>query len=78
MTELDTVVLTHDIKDKGLKEGDMGAIVQVYSDDKAFEVEFITADGKTVALLTLKPSDIRKVAKNEILHAREINATYAI
>ena len=78
MNELDTVVLTHDIKDYGLKEGDMGAVVQIYGDGKAFEVEFVTADGKTIALLTLEPSDIRKVARNEILHAREINATYAI
>lgn len=78
MNELDTVVLTHNIKDYGLKEGDMGAIVQVYDNGKAYEVEFVTADGKTIALLTLEPSDIRKVARNEILHAREINATYAI
>jgi hypothetical protein len=76
MNELDTVVLTHEIKDKGLKTGDMGAVVQVYNGGEAFEVEFVTADGKTVALLALKQSDIRKVAKNEILHAREINANY--
>ncbi len=78
MTELDTVVLTHDITDKGLKEGDMGAIVQVYDGGKAFEVEFVTAEGKTVALMTLKPSAIRKVAKNEILHAREIITAYSL
>lgn len=78
MNELDTVVLTHNIKDKGLKKGDMGAIVQVYNAGKAFEVEFVTADGKTVALLTLKPSDIRRFAKNEIPHAREIHAAYSL
>lgn len=78
MNELDTVVLTHDIKEEGLKKGDMGAIVHVYGDGKAFEVEFVTTDGKTVALLTLKQSDIRKVAKNEIPNAREVNATYSI
>ena len=78
MNELDTVVLTHDIQGHGLKEGDMGAVVQVYNAGKAFEVEFITAEGKTVALLTLNPSDIRKVAKNEILHAREINIAYSL
>lgn len=78
MNELDTVVLTHDIEDHGLKTGDMGAVVQIYDKGSAFEVEFVTADGKTIALLTLKPSDIRKVAKNEILHAREITANYSI
>lgn len=77
MNELDTVVLTHDFKDRGLKAVDMGAVVQVYAGGKAFEVEFVTADGKTVALLILKPSDIRKVAKNTILHAREVNIAYS-
>ena len=78
MKELDTVVLTHDIKDYGLKEGDMGAIVQVYKEGQAFEVEFVTAAGKTIALLTLKPSDISEVGKNAILHARELNFSYSI
>ncbi len=71
MKELDTVVLIHDIKEHGLKKGDMGAIVHEYKDGKAFEVEFVTADGKTVALLTLKSSDIRPMAKNELLHVRD-------
>ena len=78
MNELDTVVLTRDIKDKGLKMGDIGVIVQVYEEGSAFEVEFVTADGITVALLTLKPADIRRVAKNEILHARGVNINFSI
>ncbi len=78
MKELDTVVLTRDIKVSGLKKGDMGAVVHVYSDGKAFEVEFVTADGKTVALLTLNPSDIRPMAKNELLHVRNIAPTASI
>lgn len=78
MNELDTVVLVHDLKGRGLKKGDMGAVVQVYDGGEAFEVEFVTASGKTVALLTLNPSDIRKVAKNEIIHAREVSVSYAV
>ncbi len=68
--ELDTVILTHDINGHSLKEGDMGAIVNVYADGQAYEVEFVTASGKTVALLTLTKNDIRSVAKDEILHVR--------
>lgn len=68
--ELDTVVLTHNIEKYDLKEGDIGTVVHVYSDDKAIEVEFVTAEGKTVALLTLKPSDVRSMEKGEILHVR--------
>lgn len=57
--ELDTVVLTHDIEQYSLKQGDVGAVVHCYDDGAAFEVEFVTAEGKTVALLALTPADIR-------------------
>lgn len=76
--ELETVVLKSDIKRYHLKKGDMGAIVYVYKDSNAAEVEFVKADGKTVALLTLTSDDIRKTARNEILHARELTASYSI
>ncbi|HZE87254.1 MAG TPA: DUF4926 domain-containing protein [Methylomirabilota bacterium] len=68
--ELDTVVLTHNVDDHGLKAGDMGAIVNIYKNGEAYEVEFVTASGDTVVLLTLVQKDISPVAKNEILHVR--------
>lgn len=68
--ELDTVVLTRDFPEHGLREGDVGAVVHWYSDREAFEVEFVTAEGKTVAVLTLAKGDIRPMASGEILHAR--------
>ena len=68
--DLDTVILTRDIKKYDLRKGDMGAVVQVYDDGKAAEVEFVTATGKTVALITLTLSDIRNAKQNEILHVR--------
>ena len=71
---LDTVVLTRDIEKYGLKRGDIGAVVHVYDDGKAVEVEFVTAKGKTVALVTLTPSDIRPMASDEILHVRGVAA----
>lgn len=70
--ELDTVVLTRDIEKYGLKRGDIGAVVHVYNNGKALEVEFVTAKGKTVALVTLIPSDIRPMANDEILHVRGV------
>lgn len=69
--ELETVILRHDIKEYNLKEGDMGAVVNVYDDGKAAEVEFVTATGKTVALVTLNLSDVRRTTKTDILHVRE-------
>lgn len=68
--ELDTVVLTKDIKEYGLKKGDLGTIVHLYGDKKAFEVEFVAVSGRTIALITLTPKDIRPMAKHEILHVR--------
>lgn len=70
--ELETVVLTHDVPEHGLKRGDVGAVVHRYADRGAFEVEFVTAEGKTVAVLTLTEEDIRPMGSGEILHAREL------
>ena len=71
--ELETIILTHDIKDHGLREGDMGAVVNVYGNGEAGEVEFVTAKGRTVALLTLNSSDVRSVENNDVLHVRGFN-----
>lgn len=68
--ELDTVVLNRNIGKYHLKKGDIGAVVHVFEEGKALEVEFVTAKGKTVAVLTLTPSDIRPMERNEILHVR--------
>lgn len=68
--ELETVILTHDIKKNGLREGDMGAVVNVYDDGNAAEVEFVTATGRTVALVTLTSPDVRDIKQNDVLHVR--------
>ena len=68
--ELNTVVLKSDIKEYGLKKGDIGTVVHVYDRDSALEVEFIAATGKTIAVVTLTPNDIRTMVRNEILHVR--------
>ncbi|NOX63008.1 MAG: DUF4926 domain-containing protein [Chloroflexi bacterium] len=72
--ELDTVILLHDIPEHGLKRGDIGAIVHVYRDKRAYEVEFVEGGGRTVALVTLTERDIRPMGRNEILHARVLEA----
>ena len=68
--ELDSVVLSRNINEYGLKSGDVGAIVHRYADAKAYEVEFITGEGKTVAVVTLTEKDIRSIERQEILHVR--------
>ena len=67
INELDAVVLSHDIDEYGLKEGDIGAVVHRYSDGLAFEVEFVTGEGETVAVLTLNSQDIVSLLDIQIL-----------
>jgi hypothetical protein len=72
ITELETVALTHDIPKYGLKEGDIGAVVHCYGDKDAFEIEFVTAEGTTIGVLTLTGVDIRQVGGREVLHVRPL------
>ena len=67
--ELDTVVLLRDIPDAGLRSGDLAAVVLVYGTE-AVEVEFVTASGRTQALLTLPVEDVRSVRDDDLLAVR--------
>ncbi len=68
---LDTVALTHDIPAARLRRGDLGAIVELLASD-ALEVEFVAASGKTQALLTLHPDDIRPVGDRDVIAVRPL------
>ena len=66
---LDTVVLEHDLPDHGLRKGDLGAVVEVYEPD-GIEVEFVTASGRTAALVTLNARDVRPVVDDDLVSVR--------
>ncbi len=68
---LDTVVLDRDLPDDGLRKGDLGAVVEVYEPD-GLEVEFVTASGRTAAVLTLKAQDVRPVADDDLISVRQL------
>lgn len=70
-SDLDVVVLTEAVPQFGLKEGDVGTVVETFRLGEAFEVEFITLKGETVALVTLKPDQFRPVGKYDMLHVRK-------
>jgi hypothetical protein len=63
---------TRDVPQHALVRGDVGAVVYRSPDGLSFEVEFVTADGRTVTILTLDRSDIRSLTSDEILHARHL------
>ena len=69
---LDTVVLDRDIEDSGLRTGDLGTIVEVYEPD-GIEVEFVSASGKTEALVTMTQADVRPVPDGDLISVRRLD-----
>ena len=72
--EHERIVLKTAIAAEGLEAGDVGTVVHVYRDGRAYEVEFTTLEGKTAAVVTVEAADVRPVNKREITHARELQA----
>ncbi len=68
---LETVVLTRDLPEAGLRRGDLGAVVEVHAPD-AFEVEFVAASGRTQALVTLRADDLRHVDDHDLIAVRSL------
>ena len=66
---LDTIVLDRDLPEHGLRKGDLGAVVEVYEPD-GLEVEFLTASGRTAAVLTLNVRDVRPAADDDLVSVR--------
>lgn len=54
---LDAIALLRPIPAENLKIGQVGTVVEVFSDDD-FEVEFIDKQGRTIAMLPLKRADL--------------------
>ncbi|MCP4266253.1 MAG: DUF4926 domain-containing protein [Candidatus Brocadiaceae bacterium] len=73
--EHDRIVLLKNIQEHDLQTGDVGTVVHIHRQGKAFEVEFMTLDGGTVAVATLISSQIRAVSKRDITHVRELSAS---
>lgn len=68
--ELDVVTLTHDLQEHGLTKGSKGAVVHCYGNKQGFEVEFVSEEGETIALLTLERADIqleRETIREQVL-----------
>ena len=66
---LDVVVLARDLPDRGLRKGDLGAVMHVYEPD-GLEVEFVRASGRTESLVTLCTRDVRAVADTDLVAVR--------
>ena len=63
--EHEYVVLTRDLAESGLRRGDVGVVVHIYSDHRAYEVEFAQH------VLTVQVADVRRKDECEELHVRQ-------
>ena len=70
--EHDLVVLTADIPEENLKQGDVGTVVLVHRAGAGFEVEFATLAGETLAVVTVQEDSVRPVGDKEIAHVRRV------
>jgi hypothetical protein len=72
--EHDYIVLTGDIPEEGLRAGDVGTVVHIHPQAAGFEVEFMTLTGRTVAVATVLPGQLRPVSPRDVTHVRELAA----
>lgn len=57
----DVVALTTDLPDYDLKRGQVGTIVEVLANGKAFEVEFSDKSGRTIETIGVEPSPMMRL-----------------
>ncbi len=70
---LETIIVTVNIPDKQVLAGDLGTIVEIYSEPRlAYDVECVNADGATRALVTLAPEQVRRLAPADVLTTRQM------
>jgi hypothetical protein len=55
---LDVVALTVDLPEFNLRRGQVGTVVEILADGRAFEVEFSDRTGRTYESLGLRPEQI--------------------
>jgi hypothetical protein len=69
---LDTVIAATNLPEYKVLAGNLGAVIEVYAAPTlAYEVEFVNPDGSTRALLTLAPSQVRRLSPADVLTTRQ-------
>ena len=69
---LDVVVLARDLPEHGLRAGDLSTVVELLPPSD-LEVEFVTAGGRTQALVTLATADVRKATDSDLPAVRRLD-----
>ena len=71
LKQLDIAVLAVDLPEFGLSAGDLGTIVLVHGNE-GYEVEFMTLEGETLAVVSLRLDQLRAIEPREFAHARAL------
>jgi len=64
--EHDMIALTEDLTEHGLKAGRTGTVVHIHPQGVAYEVEFFSPAGNTIAVATVEKAQARPAAPEEI------------
>jgi hypothetical protein len=75
LKDADLVALRRPVASHGLVAGDVGTVLHVYKGGEAYEVEFGTADGRTIAVITMPRDELEPVSGAQILHVRQLPPT---
>ena len=67
LQEFEQITLTADIPDEDLKAGDVGTIVHIHPQGVAYEVEFFSPAGNTIAVATVENYQARPATPDEIV-----------
>lgn len=75
------VALRTDVPENGLRQGDVATIVEFHQgrpgQEPGYSLEVFNAVGETVAVITLRESQIEPLSAKEILHVRPLETAAA-
>ena len=72
--EFEQVALTEDLPAFDLQAGDVGTVVDITLNGKQFTLEFFNFAGETVAVIPVRPEQVRRLEDNEVMHARPVKS----
>ncbi len=71
--EFEQVALNQDLPEYQLKAGDVGVVVDITPNGSQYTLEFFNFDGDTIAVVPVRPDQVRRISRREITHAREMD-----
>lgn len=70
--EFDRAYLLEDVMETPFVKGDVGIVVFVYPDNKAYEIEFVALDGTTLGVETVRSTQVKSVKGiKKVIHIDE-------